>query len=100
VPAIEQFGEEIEEVNDRIIDLIEKSNVVQNKCYKLIQEKRYKEDTKLMKNIVSKVEVRIDDGGEPIFEKLYGMMLSIRTERNQIDKAREFLRRAAEDIVI
>jgi hypothetical protein len=28
------------------------------------------------------------------------MMLSIRTERNQIDKAREFLRRAAEDIVI
>jgi hypothetical protein len=52
--------------------------------------KNTKEVTKMMKNIINSVKVRIDDGLGPLFEDLSGMMLRIRSERNQVDKAYEF----------
>jgi hypothetical protein len=55
------MGECTEEADKRIIDLIERSNKAKNDCLRLIQEKRYKEETRLLKNANKNVEVRIND---------------------------------------
>jgi hypothetical protein len=39
----------------------------------------------------------LDNGLDPIFEELIGIMLKIKSERNQVRKADKFLKRASDE---
>jgi hypothetical protein len=64
--------------------------------YEIDAGEKVQGDTKIMKSTISKIVDDLNDEFCPIFEEFSGMMFKIRTEKNQVKKAYNFLKRVSE----